>query len=201
MELFSRLLVGRPYIVDPLGGSPGTPERLTASLRGFDCVTYVESVLALSRARRPAAFAGELKRLRYAGGEVAWRKRNHYMTGWIRENARRGVLSRLRPGDSAVCREKLLDAVPGLAPRRERLTLVPKARLAGLAPRLRTGDLLFFGSTKAHLDVFHCGVLVADGGAPRLRHATRSRGRVVEEDLFDFLRRNRMSGVLVARPR
>ena len=33
-----------------------------------------------------------------------------------------------------------------------------------------------------------------------MRHASRSRGGVVEEDLSDFLKRHRMAGVIAVRP-
>jgi hypothetical protein len=201
IELLSGLLLGCPYLEEPLRGSAGTPEVFTAALDGFDCVTYVETVLALSRASSAAGFFDELRRIRYDGGRVEWRRRNHYMTGWIRGNVRGGVVRRVPPGGSVIAKDRLLDAVPGLAPRRARFVCVPKARVARMRSRLRTGDLLFFASTRAHLDVFHCGILVDAGGERLLRHATKSRGSVVEERLDDFLGRNRMSGVIAVRPR
>jgi len=77
---------------------------------------------------------------------------------------------------------------------------VPKRLVKGLSAQLRTGDLIFFASVRKHLDVFHCGILVEAGDRLRLRHAARSRQRVVEEDLDTFLKRNRMAGVIVVRP-
>jgi len=69
-----------------------------------------------------------------------------------------------------------------------------------LMPHLDTGDLMFFASTRKHLDVFHCGVLVRDGDRLRMRHASRSRKGVVEQDLDEFLKNNRMAGVIAVRP-
>jgi hypothetical protein len=65
-----------------------------------------------------------------------------------------------------------------------------------------SGDLVFFASTRASLDVFHCGIAVVAPGKPAgLRHAARSRGRVVEQTMESFLKSNRMSGVILVRPR
>lgn len=200
VELLSGLLLGRPYEANGLVGSARTPEVLTASLERFDCVTYVETVLALARASRPAGFVEELRRIRYRGGRVAWAYRNHYMTGWIRANSRIGTLRVLAAPGRATRKDRVLDAVPGLPPVRTRFSCVPKARVKGLANRLRSGDLLFFASTRPHLDVFHCGVLVGADEGWRLRHASRSQGGVVEQDLGEFLKANRMSGVIVVRP-
>lgn len=196
--ILSGLLLGAPYAPDGLVGSAETPEVFTASLERFDCVTYLETVLALSLSSTPSGFAGWLRLLRYDRGRVEWALRNHYMTGWIGGAVRLGAVRRVPSRGLSVPRFRLLDAVPGLPPRRARFSCVPKRKVPGL--RLATGDLVFFASTRAHLDVFHCGLLVADGGALRLRHAARSRGGVVEQDLGEFLRSNRMAGVIAVRP-
>jgi hypothetical protein len=64
---------------------------------------------------------------------------------------------------------------------------------------LQTGDLIFFASTRKHLDVFHAGIIVR-GKKVSLRHASRSKGSVVEQELSEFLKANRMTGVIVMRP-
>ena len=183
-----------------LVGSATEAEALVAPLDGFDCVTYVESVLALARSGEPAGFVEELRTLRYEGGAVEWGRRNHYMTDWVRRNARAGMVRAVAPGPLGKRVEKTLSAVPGLPPKRARFATVPKGRIRALLPRLANGDVLLFASTKAGLDVFHCGFLVLAGGSIRLRHASRSAGRVVEEDLARFLAANRMAGVIAARP-
>lgn len=200
VDALSKALLGCPYEAHGLVGSADSPEVLTASLERFDCVTYVETVLALARSARADDFAGWLRLIRYEGGNVAWESRNHYMTGWIRANIRLGVVRRVRTEVPGVLHERRLDAVPGLPPARVRFACVPKRQLRRLASRLATGDLIFFASTRRNLDVFHCGLLVAGDGGWRLRHATRSRGSVVEEELDLFLGRQRTSGVIVVRP-
>lgn len=200
VEALSGLLLGRPYTERPLVGSPDTREVFTASLHGFDCVTYVETVLALSRASRVGEFVRWLRAIRYDGGRIEWERRNHYMTGWIRNNARIGAVRSISGGVRSVRKDRVLDAVPGLPPRRARFSCVPKRLVRRLSARLQTGDLIFFASTRKNLDVFHCGILVRAGERWRLRHATRSRRSVVEQDLDDFLRNNRMAGVIVVRP-
>jgi hypothetical protein len=69
-----------------------------------------------------------------------------------------------------------------------------------LAAHLQSGDLMFFVSTRKNLDVFHAGIIVCDGKSVLMRHASRSRGAVVEEELSEFLKANRMAGVIVVRP-
>jgi len=200
VETISAALLGAPYAAHALVGSATEAEVLVAPLDGYDCVTYVESVLALARSGEPAGFVEELRTLRYDAGRVEWKRRNHYMTEWVRRNARAGAVRAVAPGALGKRVEKTLSAVPGLPTRRARFVCVPKARLRAFLPRLANGDVLLFASTKAGLDVFHCGFLVLAGGSLRLRHASRSAGRVVEEDLVRFLAANRMAGLIAARP-
>lgn len=200
MEFLSSSLIGCPYEAHGLVGSAAEPEIFTASLDGFDCVTYVETVLALARACDPGTFADELRRIRYDDGRVEWSRRNHYMTDWVRRNARAGLVRPVAAGALATRREKLLNAVPGLPARKASFTCVPKARFRAFEPRLRNGDILLFCSTKGGLDVFHCGLLVRKDESWKLRHASRSAGLVVEADLAAFLRANRMAGLVAVRP-
>src|SRR5215469_13420182 len=78
IEALSRCFVGHPYTSNPLIGSPDTPEVLVASLDGFDCVTFIETILALARASNVDDFAARLRRIRYKKGWVQWNRRNHY---------------------------------------------------------------------------------------------------------------------------
>src|SRR5215510_14459187 len=84
INVLSRYFLGHPYTVNPLIGSPERPETFVASIDGFDCVTYVETILALSRASQSGEFPDWLRKIRYDGGRVKWSSRNHYMTDWIR---------------------------------------------------------------------------------------------------------------------
>ena len=77
---------------------------------------------------------------------------------------------------------------------------VSKRALPRFERYLQTGDLIFFASTRKHLDVFHAGIIVRDGNRILMRHASRSSGSVIEQELSEFLKANRMAGVIVARP-
>ena len=202
IEILSHRFLGHPYQTNTLIGSAETPEVFTVSLDAFDCVTYIETILALSLASDADEFEEWLRNIRYRGGNIAWEDRNHYMTGWIRSNVRAGAVRRLSLPDVHVSvKERTLNVVPGLRPVRARFACVPKPAISRLAPHLETGDLIFFASTRKHLDVFHCGIVIRDHEKLLVRHASRSRGSVVEQTLDDFLKANRMAGVIISRPR
>ena len=200
IELISGQFLGHPYKTNLLIGSAESPEVFTASLDSFDCVTYIETVLALARASSAEDFTKWLRKIRYHEGRIDWKRRNHYMTGWIRNNTRIGTVRRVPAKVRPIAKVRTLDLVPGLPPERTRFECVPKPSVRRLALHLKTGDLIFFASTRKHLDVFHCGILVRDGDRLRMRHASRSQGAVVEQDLDEFLKSNRMAGVIVVRP-
>jgi cell wall-associated NlpC family hydrolase len=201
IDVLSRHFLGHAYEPNPLIGSADTAEVFTASLDGFDCVTYIETVVALARASNVDDFTEWLRKIRYERGRIQWKQRNHYMTLWIRNNVRKGIIRPVSmPAVPIVSRERVLNVIPGLAAQRTRVECVPRPAVARLEPHLQTGDLIFFVSTRKNLDVFHAGIIVRDGKRVLMRHASRSHGLVVEQELSGFLKANRMAGVIVARP-
>src|SRR2546427_12280935 len=80
IEFLSRHFLGRPYKMNPLIGSACTPEVFTASLDDFDFVTYIETVLELSRAASADSFFHSLRRIRDEDGRIDWYRRWHYMS-------------------------------------------------------------------------------------------------------------------------
>jgi hypothetical protein len=200
IDAFSSHLLGQPYKSNPLIGSASTPEVFTASLDGFDCVTYIETVLALALASK-ADFTEWLRKIRYQKGRIQWDRRNHYMTAWIRNNIHEGILKPIpTPNVPTLTKQRVLNVVPGLAAQRTRIKYVPKRSMPHLERSLQTGDLIFFVSTRKNLDVFHAGIIVRNDQRLLMRHASRTQGHVVEQELTKFLSSNRMSGIILARP-
>jgi Protein of unknown function (DUF1460) len=201
IDVLSRQFLGYPYKPNPLIGSAGTAEMFTASLDEFDCVTYIETIVALARAYKVDDFIEWLRKIRYERGRIQWEKRNHYMTLWIRNNVRKGIVRPVSmPAVPTRSRERVLNVVPGLVAQRTRVKCVPKEGVPRLDPHLQSGDLIFFVSTRKNLDVFHAGIIVRNGQRLFMRHASRSQGSVVEQELSEFLKANRMAGVIVVRP-
>lgn len=196
----SSFWLGAPYIVNPLIGSPAEPEELVARVDGFDCVTFLETLLALAEAESVEEFLANLRQIRYRKGEVQWKTRLHYTTDWARHLIEQGRLRELTRGPGTVERFKELSLLAGMSPKTSRFRYFPKKKIPSLSRRLKDGDFIYFVSTRKGLDVFHVGLLVWDGERLLLRHAARSRGSVVEQELSEFVKANRMSGVIVNRP-
>lgn len=200
IEFISQALLGTPYRGYTLIGGPRRPERFVVRDDGFDCVTFCETVLAAARAQRPGDFEPELRRIRYHNGIVAWRERNHYFADWSASNVANGVCARVDlPGGVAI--DKTLTYMRALGPRRVSFDAIPRGRLLASRERLMTGDIIGFLSRRPRLDYFHTGfVIVRPDGELLLRHAARSRGRVLDERLAQFLSVNRVRRVTLLRP-
>src|SRR5580700_4086589 len=152
IEFFSGHFLGRPYQTNPLIGSADSAEVFTASIDQFDCVTYIETVVALARASTVDGFIEWLRKIRYERGSIQWYRRNHYMTLWIRNNVREGIIRRVSMmAVQTVSIERVLNAVPGLAPKRIRMRYVAKRAVPQCVGRLQSGDVISFVSTHKHL--------------------------------------------------
>jgi hypothetical protein len=99
MLYFARRLRGLPYVAKTL--EKNEHEKLVVNLRQFDCTTFVETVLALTRCvkegkRTFEAFCDNLRNLRYRNGEVTYVDRLHYFTAWIEDNERMGLVKEIQ---------------------------------------------------------------------------------------------------------
>ena len=200
MEFISAGLRGTRYSARTLIGGPRRPEQFVVRDDAFDCVTYLEAVLAGANARAPSEFADLLRKIRYHNGVVEWRERNHYFFEWCGHNVENG-LCRWLDMDGAVVIHKTVDSERGLSARRFAMRVIPRAPLLANKAMLQTGDIVGFVSHRADLDYFHAGLIAfAPDGALLLRHAAESHGRVADERMERFLARWRVRYVTLLRP-
>lgn len=92
-----------------------TTEKLFVSLTEFDCVLFVETVLALSRNLRSLSpsyenFVEKIQEVRYAEGKLdGYCSRLHYFSEWIRDNQKRNIVRDLTSELGGVPLNKKLD--------------------------------------------------------------------------------------------
>lgn len=199
IDFISKALIGSPYRGHTLIGSPRRAERFVMRDDVFDCVTFCETVLAAALARAPGQFETQLRLIRYKDGEIDWRARNHYFSDWCANNVANNVCQKLLlPGSETV--DKRLTWMRGLGPRHVSMTVLPRAALVDNRGLLATGDIIGFLSQRPGLDYFHTGfVVVTDDGRLILRHAAKSRGRVLDQPLSRFLGDNGAQAVTLLR--
>jgi hypothetical protein len=208
------LAAGTPYEAGMLdaylraGGSPSRTEPLALSLTRFDCVTLVESCLAVARVAGPGGtpswtrFGREIEHMRYRGGERrGYASRLHYFSEWIADGERRGLvrdrgaelggsedarplrfMTEHRGRYPALADDGVFRQI-GVMERRldgHARRVIPTKRIPAVAERIETGDVLAFATEIPGLDVTHAALAYRDrGGVLRVLHAPLS-GGVVE---------------------
>ena len=208
------LAAGTPYVPSTLeaylraGGSPRRTEPLTLSLTHFDCVTLVESCLAVARVAGGEGtptwtrFGRQVERMRYRGGERrGYASRLHYFSEWIADGQRRGLVQdrgaelggvedgrplRFMTGHRnsypALADDGVFREIEAIERRLDghaRL-VIPTKRVPEVVDRIDTGDVLAFATEIPGLDVTHSAFAYRDaGGTLRVLHAPLS-GGVVE---------------------
>lgn len=207
------LAVGSPYKPFTLeeylrdGGSPA-PEPLTLSLTHFDCVTLVESCLAIARVAGGKSaptwerFGREVERMRYRGGKrIGYASRLHYFSEWISDGESRGLVKDLgrelggtedrrplrfmtghRESYPALLDDGMFREIGAMERRLDGNPrwVVPTDLIPTVADKIETGDVLAFATTISGLDVTHAALAYRDAvGILRVLHAPLS-GGVVE---------------------
>jgi len=93
MDAVSGVLLDRPYISDPLGEGTGVDPDPLVRYDAFDCLTFLEEVLALSLAGDPTHAAEVRSALRYGAATRDYAHRRHFMElQWIPGNIADGWL-------------------------------------------------------------------------------------------------------------
>lgn len=222
----ARSAIGRPYLAFSLDQGPR--ERLQFDLGRFDCFLFVEQLLALVRlnpwqpAAAESAFAGQVQRLRYDGGQVDYCHRHHYFSPWAAAAQRQGVLSDItaklpgarsrrlqlrfmsthpqayKPMGQPANRRCISQLEAGLTVVQ---TYVPTAALGQALPRLNNGDIFGLATRVKGLDVTHVGFVEVEGARRHALHAAPGRGVMRSRDLTRYVAGVKdVVGVVVLRP-
>lgn len=201
--------LGAPYLNSPLGEGEGKDPDPLFRLDAVDCLTFVEETIALSLAPSEKQVVETLNLIRYSR-EPSYEGRNHLMEAeWLPNNVKKGFLRELTRrlgGEEVEMAVKQLTPRTWTSPSSSALSLSPPRQITGRFPlaiipldqvlerakRAPSGTVLVVVREERALlptRVSHLGFLVQKK-RPFLRHASRSFGRVVDEDLESFLLRN-----------
>ncbi|NNM59881.1 MAG: DUF1460 domain-containing protein [Legionellales bacterium] len=91
----SAYFLGKSYLMFPTGEGPDAYFDKNPLYRTdvFDCMTYVNTVMALAYSNNLTEFQKTLKQLSYANGEVMFLTRHHFVTGdWNESNTQMGYV-------------------------------------------------------------------------------------------------------------
>lgn len=209
IEFYARQLLGTPYVAHTLEGDE---EMLTINIHELDCLTFIETLYALTRATLNNRYswrdyAANIENVRYRGGEMGdYSTRIHYISEWIIDNHMRGNLVEITPdlphAEYLVKNIDYMSHNPGQYRQlkndsamvekikryellRHRYPYLKRSWLDDKAVKaaLRSGDFVSLVTKIQGLDVSHNGIIVIDDkGEPHLLDASMSGGKVMLED-------------------
>jgi hypothetical protein len=206
----SERFLGTPYLVSPLGEGNGKDPDPLIRFDAVDCLTFVEETIALGLSSSWEEVERLLTRIRYADQPV-YAQRNHLMEAqWIPNNIQKGFLTtvtRRYGGDRTLCVWKEISERTWKSKTSRQLGLTGAERPIGkyalsvvdlqdapaIASRVVSGTILAIVREDRAFSVTrisHVGFVIQRGRRTYLRHATRTFGKVVDEDLKTFLSRN-----------
>lgn len=208
IEFYARQLLGTPYVAHTLEGDE---EMLTINIHQLDCLTFIESLYALTRASLSGRYswrdyAANIENVRYRGGEMGdYSSRIHYISEWIIDNHVRGNLVEITPDlphvDYMVKNidymthhtdsyrqlkndSAMVEKIRHFELRNHRFPYIKRAWLndKALKAALRSGDFVTLVTKTEGLDVSHNGIIIVDEkGDPYLLDASMSGGKVMLE--------------------
>ena len=196
----------KPYVASTLEIEP---EGLVVNLREFDCTTFVETVLALSRTvklyEKPTIenFCGQLQNIRYRRGSISdYTSRIHYFSDWIYENETREHVKdvtkeiggepyklKLNFMSSHPDSYKQLKSNPGFVEiirkkeseisGRDDYSIISEDRIASCGKDMRDGDVVCFVTDIEGLDVSHVGFIHINNEQLTFIHASTTAKKVI----------------------
>ena len=208
IEFYARQLLGAPYVAHTLEGDQ---EMLTINIHELDCLTFIETLYALTRATLNGRyswrdFAANIENIRYRGGQMGdYSSRIHYISEWIIDNHIRGNLVEVTPDlphvDYMIKNidymthhtdsyrqlkndSAMVEKIRRYELRRHRFPYVKRSWLNDKAVKaaLRSGDFVTLVTKTEGLDVSHNGIIILDDkGDPYLLDASMSGGKVMLE--------------------
>lgn len=218
---------GLPYAAGLLDESG--EEKLIVTLNKFDCVLFVESVLAIARGVAVQDydyqnFVNRIEEQRYLNGKInGYCSRLHYFSEWINDNQKRQTVENITAKLGGVPMNKTLNfmsqhrsSYPQMVKNeatyqcivsqeaelaKTAVNYIPTNRIKSIYSQLKPGDIVAVATDVKGLDVTHTGFVYrnADGNLG-LIHASPAGEVTVAYDLHRYISRVESAiGIVVAR--
>lgn len=163
-------------------------EQLVVHLSGLDCYTLVDNTIAISRAIRFGesrfdAYLKELENIRYRDGKLdGYISRLHYVTDWIYDLSKRGILRDVTSEIGGVPYKKTINFMSENADKYTQLKgneeniariksieeainfrhyfYIPQSEIASMEDKINNGDIIALTTSIKGLDIVHVGIAV-----------------------------------------
>jgi len=201
----ARYFLDIPYVASTL--EKEDPESLQVNLRELDCMTFVETVLALHNVLKEpqpnfSIFKRILTSIRYRDGIIdGYPSRLHYASDWLFNNVQMGFIQFAEMGRASEAFRPEVgfmsthpDLYAALMSHPEYLTemarhearinamfmkYMPKEKLTSKAGYIHSGDIIVFKTDIKGLDFTHLGFALRENGVIYLLHASSTGKKVL----------------------
>ncbi|MDR0981910.1 MAG: DUF1460 domain-containing protein [Culturomica sp.] len=227
VPVIGSFFLNTPYIGGTLNGAENK-ESPVIDLSGLDCVTFVETVIALSflnhyNSSSIEDFIRNIVKIRYRNGKIIdYTSRLHYSSDWLHDMNKRSIVKNITPKD-VVYKDKVyymtthpesysaLKSSPALQKKMKKIEnennarkhfYIPKNKLEKYDYLIKSGDIILITTNLKGLDTSHVGIAYRKNGKLFLMHASSREKKVVisSETLENYLLRNStQTGIMVGR--
>lgn len=217
MVAVGKTFLKTPYVAKTL--EIGDTETLVVNLKGLDCTTFVENVLAFSLLLKENKntfedFTKTLETIRYKNGTLdGYASRLHYFSEWIANNVEKGLLKDITGeiGGNQITKDinfmsEHRDLYPFLADdtnfekikasenylNSQPICVLAQNQIAENEHLIQSGDIIALATTINGLDVTHTGIATreADGRIHLLHASTGSMEvEVSDKPLVEYLKK------------
>lgn len=211
LDTFSSAFIGSAYILDPLGEENEFDPDPFYRFDAFDCMTYVETVLALSGAKDFDDFLNLKKNISYEDGDVDFEERNHFFEIDFVNNNKKNLIDitdELGEPTTLITREidkkswfrKMHDIRKSARKKEVSLHYLPwDSNLQLINENFNEPSILAVvidspdmpEKIGTNLLIGHLGLLFKKNNELILRHASSLNGVVVEEKFSDYIEKSK----------
>ena len=199
---------GKKYITDPVGEDRPPDRDPMVRYDAYDCLTFVEEVLALAQSADPKSAFLIRNAFRYRSTQYSYKNRNHFMISqWFPNAIEKGLLVDItsqfgtiktikkswkpRIWNRWIQRGKFHLNANEFPLGRHSIDVVSLDEAIAAIPKLPEGAILFVvRANHRHnpIVITHLGFVVYRHNKPRFRHATKmGKGMIRDDSLFWYL--------------
>lgn len=200
--------IDRPYVASTL--DENSTEVLTINLHEFDCTTFVENCIALSKVIKSGDFSfsnycNVLTSMRYRNGKInGYTSRLHYTSDWIYQNERNGLLknislnlngNQIEKGINFMSNhsklykhlnnnQENLDRIKTVENeifQRNNYKIIPLQNIKTISNNIIDGEIIIFATNIGGLDYSHIGIAYHKDNKLRFIHASSMAKKVIIE--------------------
>lgn len=208
LQQTAEFFLGKPYVAGTL--DTHKTEKLVVNLSEFDCVTFIETVIALTntvadKQQTLEDFAAQLQKIRYRNGILTdYASRLHYTSEWTDNNVEKGILKPVTFAENELETKTInfmsthrsayaalktddsmlaqIKSIESVINERGGFYFLPKNKINRYADKIPHMAVIAFTTSIKGLDTTHTGFAYRKNGKLAFIHASSLKNKVVIDE-------------------